>query len=114
MLKDMILPSTADETILSMTDVECRDSLYRSDLKVANVEFWQPKCCCTRQGKQKKGNAKDEIIAEKREEKCSKQHETHLVGVHRERALEKGHFRKDRHRSFRIAVYLTRRRSQTT
>ena len=111
MFKDMILPSTANETILSMADAECRDTLYRSDLKIANVEFWQPKCCCKR--KQKDCDEKDEMEDGERE-KCQKQHETHLVGVHRQRALEKGHFRKDRHRSFRIAVYLTRRRSHTS
>jgi hypothetical protein len=110
MLKDMLLPSTANETILSMADAECRETLYRSGLKVTNVEFWQPRCSCKRKAKK---NEVDEKKNEKREEKCEKQHETQLVGVHRQRALEKGHFRKDRHRSFRIAVYMTRKRSHT-
>ena len=114
MFKDMILPSTANETILSMADAECRDTLYRSDLKQTNVEFWQAKCCCKRKGKQKDCDERDEMDAGEREEKCQKQHETHLVGVHRQRALEKGHFRRDRYRSFRIAVYLTRRRSHSS
>jgi hypothetical protein len=110
MLKDMLLPSTANEAILSMADAECRETLYRSGLKITNVEFWQPICACKKKVKQKES---DENSAGKQERKCEKQHETQLVGVHRQRALEKGHFRKDRHRSFRIAVYMTRQRSQT-
>ena len=105
MLKDMLLPSTANEAILSMSDAECRESLYRSGLKMTNAEFWQPKCSCKKKEKRKEGG-NSETKNGKLEAVCVKQHETHLVGIHRQRALEKGHFRKDRHRLFRIAAYM--------
>ena len=114
MLNDMGLPSTVDEVIVSMSDAECRETLYRAGLKVTNVEFWQPRCSCKKKVKQKesKKSEKDDKESGKWESGCDK-HENQLVGVHRQRALEKGHFRKDRHRSFRIALYMTRQRTQT-
>ena len=115
MFKDMGLPSTINETIISMSDAECRETLYRSGLKVANVEFWQPRCNCKTKVKEKESSKYEKDVKEtdKREGKCEIQHETQLMGVHRQRAFEKGHFRKDRHRLFRRNVmYITRRRSQ--
>lgn len=117
MLKDMLLPSTINEAILSMSDAECRDTLYRADLKITNVEFWQPKCRgkCKKKAMRKGSNnsGKEERKTENWGGKCKNEYSTQLVGVHRQRALENGHFRKDRHRSFRIAVYMTRKRTQT-
>ena len=115
MLKDMLLPSTIDEVIVSMSDAECRETLYRAGLKVTNAEFWQPRCSCKKKVKRKESmkSEMDEKESVKRESGCEKQHDTQLVGAHRQRLFEKGHFRKDRHRSFRIALYMTRQRTQT-
>lgn len=94
MLRDMVLPSTVNEKILSMADVECRDNLYRSGLKTTYVEFWLlNKCTCKKKCEKMTGN-------------CERQQETELTIVHRQRAFEKGFFKKDKHRSFRIQLHM--------
>lgn len=121
---DMVLPSTINEVILSMSDVESREKLYDAGLNVKDVALVKTSCRrnCKNKARQPRGKDPDNKNDERNgKEKTTsspvchskEKHEEPLVGLHRQRALEKGHFRKDKHRSFRIRIYTKRSRAET-
>ena len=123
MLQDMLLPSTINEVILSMSDVESREKLYDAGLKLKNFDvLLQASPCQGKQGywkfqrmsEEKNQDVENEKNKVAKSEGClMKENEEPLLGVHRQRALDNGHFRKDRHRSFRMEMYTKRRRTMT-
>ena len=112
-----------------MSDVESREKLYDAGLKLKNFDVLLRASPC--QGKQasivsfgyrkfqrmseeKNQNTENEKNMVVKSEGCLvSEKEEPLLGVHRQRALDNGHFRIDRHRSFRMEMYTKRRRTMT-
>lgn len=132
MLPDMLLPSTINEVILSMSDVESREKLYDAGLQLKNFDvlLHETSPCRGKQSsssivpagyrkfRKKSEEKKQDVENEKMKvvDVClvnEKDGEPLLPGVHRQRALDNGHFRKDRHRSFRMEMYTKRSRTMT-
>ena len=112
-------PSTINEVILSMSDVETREKLYEIDrrnsyLNVASLcknirccGVWEKRNFIQRMKVEQKGKGNSGKMKEKSDIGA-------FVGLQREKALDNGHFRKDKHRHFRIGIYMyTKKRAKT-
>lgn len=124
----MFLPSTANEVILSMSDVESREKLYDVGLELKNVELLHSsfRRNCTTMAKfhntrLRKKDFKKRQVQNREDDKVTTgvlcqlkgKYEATLVGLHKQQALENGHFRKDIHRLFRMGLYTKRSRPET-
>ena len=125
------LPSTKNEAVLSMSDVETREELYKVDeVSFESAPSSGQSTVIMKNGGRKETRynvAHDKDFDQKRKKKkhpspanvgsymYDEKHEVApFHGVQKEKALENGHLRKDRSRHYRIGIYMyTKKRSKT-